>query len=184
MSERDTDSPPTLDIDWLKTTAGALAAVTTAVLLSTLGAVGTLIGAALGSVAATVGSALYAQGLARASTPCSRRRRPRCSRSASPRRRYDGPAGARASEQEAHLDLADERLDEAKDELDEAAHEPAQPSWRDRFVALPWRRIGLLAAGTFAVVVLSITAFEALTGESVSSHTGGSDRTRAPPSAA
>ena len=32
MPERDTDSPPKLDIDWLKTTAGALAAVTTAVL--------------------------------------------------------------------------------------------------------------------------------------------------------
>src|SRR3954454_3235204 len=65
MPERDADSPPTLDIDWLKTTAGALAAVTTAVLLSTLGAVGTLIGAALGSVAATIGHALYAPGLAR-----------------------------------------------------------------------------------------------------------------------
>ena len=64
MPDQTTDDEK-LDIDWLKTAAGALAAVTTAVLLSTLGAVGTLIGAALGSVAATVGTALYAQGLAK-----------------------------------------------------------------------------------------------------------------------
>lgn len=43
-----------LGIDWLRTIAGALAAVSAAVLLSTLGAAGTLIGAALGSVVATV----------------------------------------------------------------------------------------------------------------------------------
>ena len=54
-----------LGIDWLKTIAGALAAVSSAVLLSTLGAAGTIIGAALGSVVVTVGGALYSQGLAR-----------------------------------------------------------------------------------------------------------------------
>ena len=54
-----------LGIDWLKTTAGALAAVSSAVLLSSLGAAGTIIGAALGSVVATVGGALYSQGLGR-----------------------------------------------------------------------------------------------------------------------
>ena len=59
------DPSPKLDIDWLKTIAGALAAVSSAVLLSTLGAAGTIIGAALGSVIVTVGGALYSQGLAR-----------------------------------------------------------------------------------------------------------------------
>ena len=175
MPERDTDSPPTLDIDWLKTTAGALAAVTTAVLLSTLGAVGTLIGAALGSVAATIGSALYTQGLARSRHAVLKAQETALHKvgiaQAEVRRagRHDG------AEAEAHLDLADERLDEAKAELDEAAEEPTQPSWRERFVLLPWRRIGIVAAGTFVVVVLAITAFEALTGESVAQRTGGSD---------
>ena len=43
-------------IDWPATFAGAGAAVTVALLLSTLGAAGTLIGAALGSVVATARS--------------------------------------------------------------------------------------------------------------------------------
>src|SRR6478735_802921 len=59
------DTGQKLGIDWLKTIAGALAAVSSAVLLSTLGAAGTIIGAALGSVVVTVGGALYTQGLAR-----------------------------------------------------------------------------------------------------------------------
>ncbi len=59
------DSPQKLEIDWLKTAGGAFAAVSSAFLLSTLGAAGTIIGAALGSVIVTVGGALYTQGLAR-----------------------------------------------------------------------------------------------------------------------
>ncbi|MGH3372717.1 MAG: hypothetical protein ACRDPR_22250, partial [Nocardioidaceae bacterium] len=66
------NTPPSSDsqaskparIDWIATTAGALAAVTSALLLSTLGAVGTLLGAAMGSVAATIGTNLYGQWLA------------------------------------------------------------------------------------------------------------------------
>ncbi|WP_196240545.1 hypothetical protein [Nocardioides anomalus] len=132
---------PRLDIDWVKTLAGALAAVTTAVLLSTLGAVGTLIGAALGSVAATVGSALYAQGLARSRT-----------------------AVRRASES-ARLRLSPEA----------EAREQPRP-WSERLRGLPWRRVALVAGATFAVVVVALTAFEAVAGRSVSSYTGGSGR--------
>ena len=54
-----TDDTHKLEIDWLRTIGGALAAVSSAVLLSTLGAAGTIIGAALGSVIVTVGGALY-----------------------------------------------------------------------------------------------------------------------------
>jgi hypothetical protein len=127
-------------------------------------------------VAATIGSALYAQGLARSKYAVLKAQETAMHKvgiaQAEVRRagRHDG------AEAEAHLDLADERLDEAKAELDEAAEEPVQPSWRERFVLLPWRRIGIVAAGTFVVVVLAITAFEALTGESVAQRTGGSDK--------
>jgi hypothetical protein len=169
MPEPGPGGPPKLEIDWLKTLAGALAAVTTAVLLSTLGAVGTLIGAALGSVAATVGSAVYAQGLARSKHAVLKAQETALLKvgvaQAEVRRasRHDG------TEQEAHLELADERLGEAKEELDLAA-----PTWRQRLAALSWRRIGLVTAGTFAAVVIALTGFEALTGHSVSSYTGGS----------
>jgi hypothetical protein len=172
-TDDNTTETPKLDIDWLKTLAGALAAVTTAVLLSTLGAVGTLIGAALGSVAATVGSALYTQGLVRSKQAVLKAQETALHKvgiaQAEVRRaaRHDG------EEQEAHLDLADERLAEAKEELD--APEDAY-GWRQRLGGLGWKRVALLAAATFAVVLIAISGFEAITGRSVSSYTGGSGK--------
>jgi hypothetical protein len=171
------DPSPKLDIDWLKTIAGALAAVSSAVLLSTLGAAGTIIGAALGSVIATVGGALYSQGLARS--------RERLAQAQSLALRRVGIAQAevrRASRHQgddpavdAHLAHADERLGEAKAELGAIADEPPTAGWRERLVVLPWKRISLVAAGLFATAILAITAFELLAGESVSSITGGTD---------
>ena len=57
------DKSEGVHIDWTRTIAGALAAVASAVLLSTLGAVGTIIGAAVGSIVVTIASALFTQGL-------------------------------------------------------------------------------------------------------------------------
>src|SRR5687768_6234935 len=138
MPQDTTTDEPKLDIDWLKTTAGALAAVSTAVLLSTLGAVGTLIGAALGSVAATVGSAVYAQGLAKSKQVALKAQVTALHKvgvaQAEVRR------ASRLEDEdaiEAHLDAADERLGEAKADLDEAAQDSLPPSWGDRFRALP-----------------------------------------------
>lgn len=171
-----TDDDPRLEIDWVKTAAGALAAVSTAVLLSTLGAVGTLIGAALGSVAVTVSSQLYAQGLARSKRSLAKAQETALLKvgiaQAEVRR-----AGRRQGDEEAveaHLEMADERLGEARADLDEVAT-PA-PTLRDRLVVLPWKRIAALAAATFLVVLVAIASFEALTGRSVSSYTGGSDK--------
>ncbi|WP_341927908.1 hypothetical protein [Nocardioides psychrotolerans] len=171
-----TDDDPKLEIDWVKTAAGALAAVSTAVLLSTLGAVGTLIGAALGSVAVTVTSQLYAQGLARSRRSLAKAQETALLKvgiaQAEVRR-----AGRRQGDDlavEAHLDMADERLGEAKADLDDAAAAP--PTLRERLVVLPWKRIAALTAATFLVVLLAIASFEALTGRSVSSYTGGSGK--------
>src|SRR3954469_23891207 len=60
--------PDRVDINWVQVSASALAAVSSAVLLSTVGVAGTIIGAAIGSVIATVGNAVYAAYL-RASRP-------------------------------------------------------------------------------------------------------------------
>jgi hypothetical protein len=171
------DTGQKLGIDWLKTIAGALAAVSAAVLLSTLGEAGTIIGAAVGSVVATVGGALYSQGLAR-----SHERMALASRAA---RRKVGIVRAevrRASRQQgddqavdADLTQAEERLDEAKADLDAVAEEPVDLRWRERFLMLPWKHIALAAAGLFAVTVLTITVFELVAGQTVSSITGGTD---------
>lgn len=171
-----TDKPPRLEIDWLKTVAGALAAVSSAVLLSTLGAAGTIIGAAIGSVVLTTGSALYSQGLARS--------RYRLAQAQSTALRKVGIAQAevrragRLDDDEAassHLEHADERLDEAQHDLEAVANEPATLSWGERLTLLPWKRVGLYAGGLFVVAILTITAFELIAGRTVSSYTGGDD---------
>lgn len=145
-----------LDIDWVRTIAGALAAVSSAVLLSTLGAAGTLIGAALGSVVVTVGGALYAQGLAR-----SQGRLARAPISARPRRTSS-----------AHDEV---RLDGTRSSFPSVGDERRPTQWRERLAVLPWRRVGLYAAAMFVATILAITAFEVVVGRSLSSIVGGGD---------
>lgn len=57
------DRAPRVGVSWVQVAGSALAAVSSAVLLSTLGVAGTVIGAAVGSVVATVGSSLYTRTL-------------------------------------------------------------------------------------------------------------------------
>jgi hypothetical protein len=174
MSEEGTK--PKVEIDWLTTLAGVLAAVSSAVVLSTLGAAGTIIGAALGSMVATIGSAVYRQGLAES--------RERLVRAQTAARQKVGVAQAEVLRADhtideevadAHLARAEERLDAAQLDLEGAMHESASAGWGDRLRALPWRRISMVTAGLFAVVVLALTAFELIAGEPVSSITGGTD---------
>lgn len=169
-----------LEIDWLKTAAGALAAVSSALLLSRLGAAGTIIGAALGSVMMTIGSTIYTQGLARgrerlvqAQEQAKAQRRVGVAQAEVRRaNRRQGTSAADGSD----LENADESLEEANAELD-AATRAVTPTWRSRLAALPWKRITVIAAGSFLVAMLAITAFELITGKPVASHTGGSDST-------
>ncbi|MCY7396567.1 MAG: hypothetical protein LH468_10515 [Nocardioides sp.] len=170
------DDTPQLDIDWLKTIGGALAAVSTAVLLSTLGAAGTLIGAAVGSVAVTVTTQLYTQGLARSRQTMAKAQEAALTKvgiaQVEVRR-----AGRRQGDDdaiEAHLAHADESLVQARTELRETGS--ATPTWRHRVGMLPWKRIVLLAAATFVVVLVAIGGFERIAGRSVASYTGGADR--------
>src|SRR5688572_6265859 len=186
-----------LDLDWSNTLAGALAAVSSAVLLSTLGAAGTLIGAAVGSLAATIGTALYAQGLAKSKEKVAQAQETALNKvgvaQAEVRRaRRRGSSGATA---ETHLEHAEEQLAEAEAELGDALDggrehgdnhgdqvlegfpdDDIKPGWRERLAVLSWKRIALYAAATFVVVLLAIAAFELISGRSVSSFTGGSDR--------
>ena len=156
---------PSHKIDWLRTAAGALAAVASAVLLSTLGAAGTLIGAAVGSVVISIATNLFSSGLARG--------RQRVADVQEAAMRHVGVAQAeirranrRTEESEAHLEHADDMLAQAKQELTE---EPA-PSFRDRLAAVSWPRAAAYAAGLFAVVVVAITGFELLTGQRPGHH--------------
>jgi hypothetical protein len=162
-------------IDWTRTIAGALAAVASAVLLSTLGAVGTIIGAAVGSIVVTISSALFTQGLS-----SSKRSLAKAQASAMQKVGIAHAEVRRAERtddtevQEGHLEHADERLEEAHEELDAAALAATPLSWRQRLALLPWRRILIGAGVLFLVTVVVITVFEVIAGRSVSSFTGGS----------
>ena len=188
-----------LGLDWSNTLAGALAAVSSAVLLSTLGAAGTLIGAAVGSLAATIGTALYSQGLAKSKEKVARAQEAALNKVGiaqadvrRARRRGAGPATAATN-----LDHAEEQLAEAEADLGEALddgrehsdddedevlegfpEDDVKPAWRERLAVLPWKRIALYAAAAFAVALITIAAFELISGRSVSSYTGGSDSDR------
>lgn len=188
-----TAEKPRIDLDWVKLVAGALAAVSSAFLLSTLGAVGTLAGAALGSVIASVSASLYSTSLERS--------RQKVLEVQVPLRRR--PAG----------DTTTLVVDTPADELVEAAEpvepvdprsmptvtipvavstpgpEPAaasaapvstQPEGDRRsagslLAAVPWTRVALWAAGLFVAAMLVLTVIEGIVGKSASDITGGSD---------
>lgn len=150
--------------------AAALASVSSAVILSTLGASGTLIGAAVGSVVATITSAMYTRGL-----QTSKEKVAVVFQSGGVSRVSAGEASRLAEEGE----LADAEVSEAV--LGADAEGTAEAGERrtlgERFAAIDWRRVGPWAIGTFVVVMAAITAFELIGGKPVSSLTGGTDGT-------
>lgn len=156
------DPPRRIEISWVQAVAGALAAVSSAVLLSTVGVAGTVIGAALGSVAATVGSAVYGHYLAAS------------------RDRVAAAAAARASVRRAQDVVADGAGVADVAELDDDATRETGAAgdthpWRAAVHGLRWRRIVLTAGVIFVVAMSAILTFELVAGRAVSTYTGGSD---------
>lgn len=151
MSDTSPQKTPLLGVDWLRTVAGALAAVSTTVLLSTLGAAGTLLGAALGSIAATIGTALYSQGLDR-----SRER----VRQLSALRTGAIPVRDGEREEPAPRGESVEPVESA---------EPVPAGWLDRLRQIGWRRLLVPALALFLVVIVAVTVFELLAGRTLAS---------------
>lgn len=155
-------------LDAAKVIAGTLAAVSAAVLASTLGVAGTLVGAAVASLVGTVGQELYAQSLKRGYRKL---RDPRGRRtSASAATPGTVPAG--------HADSPDPTsttgLRSTATRTDTAAfgavHVPTgagRPSGRPR-----WRRIALAAVAAFAFAMLAVSAFELLSGRALAGMMG------------
>jgi len=150
-----------LDISWTNAAGSALGAVSSAVLLSSLGVVGTLLGAALGSLCITVGGALYAHSMNVT--------------------KEKAAAAARKAKQQRPRESVPQR-GENRDESTTPQQAPAKPapakeSRGDLLRGLPWKRIIGLAAALFAVTMAIILAFELTTGRAVSTYTGGTDNT-------
>jgi hypothetical protein len=143
-----------VDLNVVQVVASALAAVSSAVLLSTVGVAGTLIGAAVGSVIATVASAVYSYSL-----QASRQRVAAAQAAALARVGRSRRAG-----QQAVLDPEDPEIKAA-----------ARPRLGEALGKLPWKRISLVTAGVFAAAMVAIVSFELIAGRSVSTITHGTD---------
>ena len=182
----DSDERPRLEINWAQSAGGALAAVSSAVLLSTFGVAGTLIGAAIGSLVITVGGAIYsysirttrqrvatAQTVAAARIGLAQARVRQASEGVAKRsRRAAEDAVEDLAEAEVDLDRAQAVLEDEPEEADERI------AWRGVLGGLPWKRVAVGAAAIFVAAMLAILAFELVTGRAVSSYTGGSDPDR------
>ena len=153
-------------INWFQVAGSALAAVSSAVLLSTVGVAGTIIGAALGSVVVTAGGSIYSHYLEIS------RHRVAAAQSVA-RARKTRSRSARLDPQQQKR--ADDELHQAEEQLADAEDETVKPSWREPLAGLRWRRIAAAAAAIFVAAMLIIVTFEMVTGRAVSTYTGGTD---------
>ena len=141
-------TPRATDLKLSRVAATALAAVTTALLGSRLGAEGTLIGAAGASVITTVATSLYQASLER-----SRER----VRSLTRRTRPAHPASLAT--------LPAEDSPPAGDQLRDNAKQPSNRSGRS--AAWRWAGVVVAALGGFALAMMVITGFEWASGKTV-----------------
>lgn len=165
-----TDDKPRIEFNWVQASAASLAAVTSAVLLSTFGVAGTLIGAAVGSLALTVGNAVYSYSIN------ATKHRVATAQSVAVAR--VGQARAAAS-RTAEIENAPGKVREGPDQAQpgrEGDLYPVPEDTRGVLAALPWKRIALVSLGVFVAAMLMILAFELVTGRAVSSFTGSDDR--------
>jgi hypothetical protein len=166
------ESDRRFELNWVQSLAGALAAVTSAVLLSTVGVAGTLIGAALGSLAATVGSAVYSYYI-RATQD-----RVTSAGTVAVTRIGHGRSRGPSTPDEAGEEVAAAGEDPHHGAALEDAKNPPAGGFTEVLAGLPWKRIAVVATGLFVAAMVVILAFELVTGRAVSSYTGGSDSDR------
>jgi hypothetical protein len=145
------DEKPKVEVNVVQVVASALAAVSSAVLLSTVGVAGTIIGAAVGSVIATVGAAVYSYSL-------------RISRE----RVQAAQAAAVARMTRARTGVHTRPV-----ELEEKLPDEGRPPWREALARLPWKWIAVVSGAVFVVAMIVIVSFELITGRAVSDVTGG-----------
>jgi hypothetical protein len=176
-----TEQDERFEINWVQVSASALAAVSSAVLLSTVGVAGTIIGAAVGSIFATVGSAVYSHYLRVSRERVARAQATALERVTRARASVTGAAADVRPGRSTHTQRlrARREVEQAGDELDHAerelqdVEETERPGWREILAGLPWRRIAVITGAVFVAAMVVIVAFELIAGRPVSSYTGG-----------
>jgi hypothetical protein len=155
------EEKPKVDLSVVQVVASALAAVSSAVLLSTVGVAGTLIGAAVGSVIATVAGAVYTYSLQASRERVAAAAQIAAMARSNLTRRSEG--GAQDTQQ------VTARPEAAPGDAD-------RPAWRTALAGLNWKRVAALAAGVFLAAMVAIVAFELVAGRPVSTYTGGTSK--------
>jgi len=167
-----TDDKPRIEFNWVQASAASLAAVTSAVLLSTFGVAGTLIGAAVGSLALTVGNAMYSYSINATKHRVATAHSVAAARIGLARARASATETARTEQEPAKV-----REDPGPAHAGREDHpNPAADGRWSMLAALPWKRIALVSTGVFMAAMLMILVFESVTGRAVSSFTGSDDR--------
>lgn len=190
--------PKRFNIDWPRTIAGALAAVAAAVVLSKLGAAGTLIGAAVGSVVISVGTNIGAHGISTTRArmlEAQKEAARRVSLAQAEVRRARAAVSDASAESQERLAQAERELESSQSELaqdvptseipgvtEPVAETPAVVDESTRVLpadetlarrVVPWRRIAVFAAVSFVLGLVVITGFELIGGRPLSWYTGG-----------
>ena len=181
MTQQQQKTEKESSFDLVKVAAGAVAAMASAVLLSTLGAAGTITGAALGSVIVTVAGSMFSKGVDVSKQGVSAAQALAARRVAQARSQVGGAAQDMDDSPQAQqrLSAANAELDAAESELQRQRDAPGQARSGDRVAgtargaALEADRPGA-AAAVFLVAMAVITGFELVSGRAVSSMTGGS----------
>jgi hypothetical protein len=167
---RPRDSHGGLDLSVTKVLASALAAISTAVAASYLGAMGTIIGAGVGSIIATVTTSIYQHSLKRTSEklkkiPLS---------TVVIRQRADGPDGPHDAADVPGVtapapDDATRAIEDGETTvLPVAAQVPARASFGEVLKSIRWGRVIATAAVVFAMSFGVLWVFESVIGKSTS----------------
>lgn len=152
-----------LEISWIGSVGSALGAVTSAVVLSTLGVGGTIIGAALGSLLITIGGSVYSQSLRKTKDHVGERVSKARTK---PHQRNDAPQPDSTSTGAGRVGTSVVEREK-----------PPENAGRGILHRLPWKHIIGVTVALFAITMALILAFELSAGRAVSSFTGGTSGT-------
>ncbi len=169
------------EINWFGATGSALGSVTSAVLLSTLGASGTVIGAGLGTLIIGVGGSVYAYYLQRAKSNIEKtaenairtRRYPKRPKNGQPNDTAPISAQKDATSISAEKDPTAANPENSTAAMGATRLEAPKPKLKEVLRDMPWKRVAWWVAGLFALTMAIVLVFELATGRPVSSYTGG-----------
>lgn len=163
------DEAPRFQLSLVQVIAGALAAITSAVILSKFGVAGTYVGTAIGSVVSTVAVAIYAHTMRRVRSQVRQYRHDHHRQESGGGPDHSRPEarplrGAAAGWYRSHPRMAPAPLSNALKSGQEARLE----RWERWFAGLPtWGKVGVTAAAIFVLALSAIVVFQFVSGHSL-----------------